>query len=161
VTVRGQRNWFTLEHNAAALNGFDEVFGCLCHKTEAGLMRMEFQNASQGLLGDHGKVIGIIQKNPGRGSGHGSHTPHKFRETLTNGGNTAIICGGETECHRGLVCRIHDTLCSQLFADPRIRQHRLADSRGSPENQMGWIRKTGAEEFDCRFLAKYGVHCSG
>ena len=50
-----------LNHNTSTLNRLDKVLGALCDKTEAGLMGVEFQNTSEGLLRDRGEVISVIQ----------------------------------------------------------------------------------------------------
>ena len=59
--VHLQNNRRALHHDTAALDGFDKVLGALGHETEAGLMCMQFQDATEGLLGDDRKVVGIVQ----------------------------------------------------------------------------------------------------
>ena len=148
----------TLEEYTATLNGLDEVFGALRNKTETRLVRVEFENTAEGLLGHNGKIIGVIEKHPRERAGDGANTADEFREALANGCNAAVIRTRETECHRGLMFRIRHTLCGELLGDPRVRQHCLADTCRSPENNMRWLLEVRAEKSKSRRLTEYGVH---
>ena len=58
--VHLQNHWITLHHHAATLDGFDEVLGALGHETEPGLVGVEFQDASERLLGHHWQIVGVV-----------------------------------------------------------------------------------------------------
>ena len=109
--MRQEAHRATSEHNAATLNGFDEVFGALGNKTEAGLVCVEFKNAAQRLLGHYGEIVGIIEEYPGRGAGNGANTAHEVCEPLSDRGDPAIISTGETECHRCMIAFLHPLTC--------------------------------------------------
>ena len=144
---------FTGQHHTPALDRFNEVFATLRHKAEPCLVRMEFQNASQRLLGHDRKVVGIIEEHPGNRVGHGSHPSYKLGETLADGRDAAIIRGRKAKGHRCLMRRIRNTLRLEMLCDPGIGQHRLANARGAANNNMRWIFDLGPQEFYCRFLA--------
>ena len=105
------------------------------------------------MLGYHWEIVGIVKKDPCRCTGYGANTTDKIRETLSDRSNATVISGGETEGHDRLMSRICNPLVCELFRDPGIREHRLANSRGPPDDQVRRILQTGAEEADCMILA--------
>jgi hypothetical protein len=148
-----------LHHHTATLNRLDKVLGALRDKTEAGLVGVEFQNATESLLSDRGKVVGIIEENPGDGPRDGTHATDKIGESLSNSGDPAIIGGGEAEGHYRLVSRICDPLGLQLLRNPCIGQHGLANTGGAPEDQVRWVLQTRSQKANGVVLAEDGFHC--
>jgi hypothetical protein len=82
-------------------------------------MGVELQNPSESLLGHHGKIVGIVQEHPCHRAGHRTHTTHELRQTLTDGGYSAIVGRTEAECHGCLMDGAH-TLRRKMFGDPGI-----------------------------------------
>jgi hypothetical protein len=149
----------TSEHDTPTLDRFNEVLTALRNETESGLMRMEFQNTAESLLGDHGKIVGVIEEYPCRCIRDGSDTADKLRQALANGGDAAIIGRRKAEGHRILMNGVCYSLILELFGDPGVREHRLADSRGTADDDVGRILDLGSQKGDGVFLAENGVHC--
>jgi hypothetical protein len=129
------------------------VFAGERDEAEACLVSVEFQDSAKRLLRDRWQIVGIIQKHPGDRIRNRANSSNKLGQTLANRGDSTVICGTQTESHDGLMGRIRNTLTLQMFGDPCIRQHRLADSRGSAEDKMGRIFDSRTQEFDGFFLA--------
>jgi hypothetical protein len=67
------------------------VFGCLGHEAETGLVGVELQDSTEGLLGDLREIVGIVHQNPCNRVCHGSNPTNEFRKTLTDRRNSAIV----------------------------------------------------------------------
>jgi len=149
----------TMEHHTATLDRLNEVFATLGNEAEPGLMGVEFQNTAERLLGDHRKIVGIIEKHPGGCIGHGSDTADEFGQALANGGDAAIIGRREAEGHRVLMNGVCDSLVFQMFRNPGVREHRFADTRGATEYDVRRILNLRSQKGDRVLLTENSVHC--
>jgi hypothetical protein len=143
----------TSEHDTATLDRFNEVLGRLCNEAKPRLMGVEFQCSSQGLLGDHGQIISVVQKDPGRCIRNGSDSADKFGETLPDRRDAPIIGTAEAEGHGVLMRGIRDTLRRQLLCYPCVGEQGFPDTGWTAYDNMWRISEFGTKKGDRLFLA--------
>jgi hypothetical protein len=88
-----ERHGSELENDTAALDWFNDVFGGLGNENKACLVRVEFQDTTERLLGHLRKIrlLGIVKQNPGDGAVLGLLATDELREALSDSRDAAVI----------------------------------------------------------------------
>jgi hypothetical protein len=70
-----------LENDTSTLDRLDDVFWALSNENESSLVRVEFENAAEGLLGHLGEIrlFGVVKQDPCHGAVLGLLAAHEFR----------------------------------------------------------------------------------